>query len=149
MSHKWLNVYSFERSYQLVSAINTITIHTELELLGVDDRARLPAVEQACGCLLKFLEEFEGVVEQVESNEDRIAIGVDPRLTDLARGLSDARRQRPSTLVLASTSFAQLRNLLTSTDSGERTTLVKCLRELRRLVEEHAHVDAVRILGEL
>ena len=54
MSDKWLSAQSFERSLQLVSAINTFSIHSKLQAAGIDDSARLPDVLEARYCLRQF-----------------------------------------------------------------------------------------------
>lgn len=149
MSKEWLSAHSFERLHRLIAAINTISIHAKLEIAGMDDSARLSGVEEARKYLLTFLEGLEPILSNVERDPDRVAVGVDPRLGALARGFVDIRRHRPRVSALASISLAQLRQLLTSDDPKERGRLVACLRDLRRLLEQHAHADIISILGEL
>ena len=149
VSKEWLSAHSFERLHRLISAINTISIHTKLEMAGMDDSSRVSGAEEARNDLLNFLEGLEPILSNVERDPDRVAIGVDPRLGALARGFVDIRRHRPRVSALASISLTQLRQLLTSDDPKVRGRLITCLRDLRRLLEQHAHADIISILGEL
>lgn len=149
MSKEWLSTQSFERIHRLIYAINTISIHSKLEMAGVHDPSSLPAVDEARQHLLRFLQDFEPVLANVERDQDQLSVGVDPRLGHLARGLAQVRRQRPRASKLASVTLSELRNFLVSEDASGRQTLIECLRDLRQLLEEHMHADVVSILGEL
>jgi len=39
--------------------------------------------------------------------------------------------------------------LLLSDSIPDRAALIECLRDLRRLLEQHVHADVVNVLGEL
>lgn len=149
MSNEWLNAESFERSYHLVSAINTISIHEKLEAAGVKDNRDPAEIRDSRRYLLEFLNSFEPVVRGIEGDPERLAEGVDPRLGELARGFLAAQRKRPQTSELANVSLNEISRLMESSDSEDRARFLVCLRDLRRLVEQHAHADVVKILGEL
>jgi hypothetical protein len=40
MSEKWMAVENFERAHEIISAVNTLSIHTKLALAGMDDRIK-------------------------------------------------------------------------------------------------------------
>ena len=149
MSKEWLSAQNFERLHGLISAINTISINAKLETEGIDDSARKTEVEQACTLLLKFLDEFEALVDEVERDKDNIAIGSDPRLGSLAKKFMSLKTQRPRTSSLASLSLGELKELLQSQSLPNRMALIQYLRDLRRLLEQHAHDDVIKVLGEL
>ena len=149
MTNEWLSAQNFERSYRLVSAINTISIHEKLKGSGVDDESRLAEVRSAKDYLLNFLRSFNDIVRDAEQDPERLVEGVDPRMGDLARGFLDVRRQRPQTSALAAVSLDELTQLVETTDDTDTERLLKCLRDLRDLLEDHAHSDVVKILGEV
>lgn len=149
MSKEWLSVQNFERLHSLISAINTISINAKLEMEGIDDSSRLPQVEQSKKNLLEFIDRFELLIQKVERDKDKVAFGSDPRLGELVWRFMEARHRRPKVSALASMSLNELRELLLSDSIPNRAALIECLRDLRRLLEQHVHADVVNVLGEL
>jgi hypothetical protein len=148
MSTDWLTIQSFQRSQDLLAAINTLSIHTKLRLSGVADEERAEAAAEARERLAAFLEDFEKIVQQAEQAEEGM-LGVDPRLQQLARSFVAAKRDKErfhSRLFTQSPSDAL--NLLASTDEKDQQALVECLADLRALVEEHISTDTHRILSK-
>lgn len=149
MSNEWLNAESFERTYRLVSAINTISIHEKLEAAGVNDNRDPSEIQDSRNYFLEFLRGFDPIVRGIESDPERLVEGVDPRLGELARGFLAAQRKRPQTSELANVSLDEISRLMESSNDKDRARFLVCLSDLRRLVEQHAHADVVKILGEL
>jgi len=149
MNPEWLAIQSFQRSQDLLTAINTLSIHTKLRLRGHGDKERAENVAQARGTLASFLEDFGQVVEQVEQVKDGPLLGVDPRLRQLAgsfvRAKSEGHRFRSC---LFKGHLSDATNLLASTNEQDRQALVECLSELRTLIEEHVQTDTARILED-
>ena len=148
MTNEWLSAQNFERSYRLVSAINTISIHEKLKGSGAGDESRLGEVKEAKGHLLDFLTSFNNIVHDAEMDPERLVEGIDPRMGDLARRFLTVRSQRPQTSALATVSLDELSQLMESKDADDTERLLSCLRDLRNLLEDHAHSDVVNILGE-
>ena len=148
MSDKWLSAQNFERSFHLVSAINTVSIHTKLEAAGVDDDDRLPEVEDARGYLVRFLRTLDPVVRDYRGASKALVDGVDPRLGDLARGFLAAQAERPPTTALSDVSPEKICHLIESSDPLDREKLLLCLRDLRRIFEQHVRSDAAEVFGE-
>ena len=148
MSDKWLSAQSFERSLQLVSAINTVSIHCKLEAAGIDDSARLPDVLEARNCLRQFLSAFGPLVRSFRVDSKNIADGVDPRLGELARGFLFAQGQKPSVSALADVSPEEISQLLESSEAREQERLLQCLHDLRLLLEQHLSVDVIEVFGD-
>ena len=46
MKNDWLTASSFERTHEIVSAINTLSIHAKLVLAGIDDSTNQEEVEK-------------------------------------------------------------------------------------------------------
>lgn len=148
MSTDWLTIQSFQRSQDLLAAINTLSIHTKLKLAGVADEERAVAAAEARQRLAAFLKDFEKIVQQAEEAEEGM-LGVDPRLQQLVRSFVAAKRDKErfhSRLFTQSPSDAL--HLLTSTDEEDQQALVECLADLRALVEEHISTDIHRILSK-
>src|SRR5438046_8236525 len=94
-NNEWLTAESFEQAHEILSAINTLSIHAKLTLAGVNDAPREKEVREARTCLLKFLERFEIVVQGAEQRGDGRALGVDPRFGQLAGKFLTMRSQWP------------------------------------------------------
>jgi hypothetical protein len=149
MSTDWLAIQSFQRSQDLLAAINTLSIHTKLELSGLDDGKRAEAAARAREKLAAFLEAFDKIVQQAERADGEALLGIDPRLQQLARSFVTAKRNRSrfhSTLFTQSPSKTV--GLLTATEERDQRALVECLTDLRTLVEEHIYTDTHQILSQ-
>ena len=150
MSTQWLAVRSFQHSQQLLEAINTLSIHVKLRQAGVPDEARTQAVGRAREMIIAFLTDFAAVLRQPSLGETRPVIGTDPRLRQLAQSFLRAKRDRRrfrSPLFRDSPEDAE--RLIRSDRQEDSHTLLMCLEDLRKLLEEHVDVDARRILGEI
>ncbi len=148
-NNEWLTAESFEQAHELLSAINTLSIHTKLAIAGIDDAARKTEVREARATLMTFLDRFEMVVQSAEQRQDGRALGVDPRFGQLASKFLAAKSQWPQRSPLYSASFAELRRLVISEKTKDLQSLVAVLRDLRAFVEQHAHSDVVGILGDI
>jgi hypothetical protein len=149
MNPEWLAVQSFQRSQDLLTAINTLSIHTKLKLNGHSDEEREGSVTQARGTLASFLKDLGQVVEQVEQTRDRPLMGIDPRLRQLAGSfVRAARERRRFRSCLFRGQFSDAVNLLASTNKADQRALIECLSELRTLIEEHVQTDTARILED-
>lgn len=149
MTTEWLTARSFERSHEIISAINTLSIHSKRLLAGDVDTSRNADVVEARKVLHAFLERFNSVVRQAEQERDSTIVGADPRLSSLAKRFMVARRQLPQRALFHAGSLDELRDLLKSEDRNDQERLVTSLRDLRVLMEQHAHADIVGILGEI
>jgi hypothetical protein len=149
MSTDWLAIQSFQRSQDLLAAINTLSIHTKLRLSGVADEERAEAAATARHKLASFLEAFEKIVQQAEQAEGGVLLGIDPRLQQLVNSFVAAKhdgRRFHSRLFTQSPSEAV--GLLASTEEEDQQALVECLTDLRILVEEHISTDTHQILSQ-
>jgi hypothetical protein len=149
MTNEWLAARSFERSHEIIAAINTLSIHSKRVLAGDTDAGRQTEVAKARQVLLAFLDRFHEVVRQAEEGRDSTIVGTDPRLSSLAKKFMIAKRQLPQRSPLYIGSLDELRCLLQSNARDDQDRLVASLRDLRVLIEQHAHADVVGILGEI
>jgi hypothetical protein len=149
MTTEWLTARSFERSHEIISAINTLSIHSKRLVAGEGDLDREAEVAEARKVLQTFLERFNAVVRQAEEQRDATIVGTDPRLSSLAKKFMLARRQLPQRPLFRARSLDELRDLLKSDRPEDQERLVANLRDLRILIEQHSHADIVGILGEI
>ncbi len=147
--NEWLIAQSFERAHEIVSAINTLSIRAKLNLAGTDDSSRDEEVRKAREHLAAFLERFQAVVEEAQRQRDGMVLGADPRLGQLARRFLSMKSRWPRPSGLYGVSFPQFRALLLSERSEDQQDLINCLRDLRLLLEHHAHADISGILGDV
>src|SRR6266480_2602499 len=81
----WLASQSLERSLDVISAINRISIHAKLRLAGIADTTSPDELNSARRSLTAFLGTLSEVIEKAGGTQDKIAFGADPRLGSLAR----------------------------------------------------------------
>jgi hypothetical protein len=150
MSTQWLAFQNFKQSQDLISAINTLSIHLKLKLLNVNDEARIQAVEKAKTVLSAFLKTLDTVVDRVEQSKSKPLTGVEPRLHELANRFVMAKHKRNQfRSVLFSRSPADVEKMLHSNEIEDQKHLIKSLTDLRTLLEENLYNDTVQIIGEL
>ena len=150
MSTQWLAVQSFQHNQDLLAAINKLSIHLRLQLERDEDEERTGEANKAREMLSSFLRELETLVNDTERGEEVPVLGANPRLRQLARSFVKAKRNRRrfrSSLFRNGAGCFQ--QLLHSNTKEDRQALLESLEELRVLVEEHMHVDAERVLGEI
>jgi hypothetical protein len=149
MKSDWLAASSLERTYEIVSAINTLLIHAKLVLAGIQEPDSESEVQQARQRLIQFLTRFYEILNSTEQSQDRTVVGADPRLSELTlRYLSEKQRQTQQT-GLYSTSLTELKSLIETEQPERLPQLLSCLRELRLLLEQHSQDDMTAILGDL
>jgi len=150
VSVQWLAVQSFQHNQDLLAAINKLSIHLRLQLEGNEDAERAGEANKAREMLSSFFRELETLVNDTERGEEVPVLGANPRLRQLARSFVKAKRNRHrfrSSLFRNGAGCFQ--QLLQSNTKEDRQALLESLEELRVLVEEHMHVDAERVLGEI
>ena len=150
MSVQWLAVQSFQHNQDLLAAINKLSIHLRPQFEGNEDAERAGEANKAREMLSSFFRELETLVNDTERGEEVPVLGANPRLRQLARSFVRAKRNRHrfrSSLFRNGAGCFQ--QLLQSNTKEDRQALLESLEELRVLVEEHMHVDAERVLGEI
>ncbi len=148
-NNDWLIAQSFEQAHEVVSAINTLSIHAKLASAGVDDSSRSTEVCKARERVLTFLDRLQAVVEEAEKHRDGAIVGADPRLGKLAKRFLSLKGKWPRAAGLYNASLPQARALIQSEAVKDQEELINFLRDLRSLLEQHAHADIVRILGDV
>lgn len=148
MNSDWLTASSFERSSEVMSAINVLSIHAKLTLAGVDDPTDLAEISKAKARLVRFLEELRRLVDGAGQTQANLMVGTDPRLGELALEYIGERKRLPPRALLYTLSLAQLSALVESDSAEDVPKLVECLESLRSLFEQHAHTDIAGIFGD-
>lgn len=150
MSIQWLAVQSFQHNQDLLAAINKLSIHLKLQLEGDEDKERVGEANEAREILSSFFRELETLVNDTERGEEMPVLGANPRLRELARSFVTAKRNRRRfRSPLFRHGAGRVRQLVHSDNREDCQTLLESLQELRVLLEEHMHVDAERVLGEI
>ena len=149
MNTEWLAAGSFERTHEVISAINTLSINAKLALAGHKSAATIEDVAEARAHLKAFLSRFDHIVREVERNQKGPVLGADPRLGLLAKRFVAEKKQRPLRSSLYTVPIERLIALIDSERAEDQKDLIDSLRDLRTLVEQHAHADVVGILGEI
>jgi len=149
LNSDWLSAQSFEQTHRILTALNRVSIDTKLALAGRTITKGSTGRDGAREALSEFLDAFEGVVQGVRENETRFVRGVNPRLESLAQRYISETRQRPRRSALAGTNPGEILRLLGSAARSDQERLIACLRELRMLLEQHAHADVGALFGEI
>ena len=150
MSKHLLNVQSFQQSQELLSAINTLSIHRKLNLKGYPDLNRKDAAEQARETLVAFFEKFDKIAQDIEGGYRKPILGVDARLRHLAENYVRAKRNKgSSSSPLVEHSLSQVGPLFDSGCPEDCRQALEILAAFRDLLEEHVSVDAALLLGAI
>ena len=75
MSTHWLDIQSFQQSQEILSAINTLSIHRKLTDRGYPDTNRKAAAEQARKTLVAFFEKLDKIVQDIEYGHRKPVLG--------------------------------------------------------------------------
>lgn len=147
MGTHWLDIQSFQHGQELLSAVNTLSIHSKLTGGGYPDTGRIEAAEQARETLIGFIEKLGEIAQNIEDGSRKPLLGVDVRLRHLAENYVQARRSQLGSS-FRELSLSQVRELFYSERAEERRELLNVLAVFRDLLEEHVSVDATRLLGD-
>lgn len=149
MSKQWLAIQSWQHDQSLISAINTLSIHTKLSLTGTVDAQRKAAVEQAKQKLNTFLQEISSILQAIEEDELEPILRTDPRLSQLVEKFLITRQdQKHFRSSLFQGQITQVQQLLNAKDEEGQRSLIQCLDELRSVLQEHMSADAEQVMGE-
>ena len=150
MSKHLLNIQSFQQSQELLSAINTLSIHRKLNLSGYPDLNRKDAAEQARETLVPFFEKLDKIAQDIEERPPKPVLGVDIRLRDLAENYVQAKHGKGSSgAPLARHSLSQVGPLFDSGCPKDCRQALEILAAFRELLEGHVSVDAALLLGTI
>jgi hypothetical protein len=147
VDNEWLGASSFERTHEVLAAINTLSIHTKLVAAGAPDPFYVAAAPAARDRLLNFVDELADLTEQAARTEQDALTGTDPRMGDLTQRFLAGRKGLPRKSALFRLSTRELRALIADENPTRREDLIGCLDALRSLLEQDAHADAVGLLG--
>lgn len=149
MRTQWLTVQSFQYGQELLSAINALSMHIKLTAEGIYEEERAIEAEEAREKLASFLDNLEKLVGEPD-RKMRPVLGKDPRTRQLAESFVEARRERTRfRSVLFRGDIPHARQLLYSDKEEDREPLLRCLQELRFLIQEHVQADATQIMGQV
>ena len=148
MSTHWLYIQSFQQSQELLSAINTLSIHRKLTDKGYLDTNRKESAEQAIETLVAFFQKLDKIVQDIEYGHRKPILGVDARLRHLAENYVQVKRAQSHSPFLE-LPLSQVRDLFYSESSEDRDKVLVVLAAFREMLEEHVGVDAKQLLGEI
>jgi len=146
VNSQWRAIQSFQENQNLISAINTLSIHIKLKMAGYSDLNREEAIQKAKEDLCAFLKELNPQVQSVEI-ENKPLLGVDPRRRQFVKHLITAKQ---SSRVHSPSLLGDLSEgvqLLYSDAESDKRTILLFLKELRMLLEEHIARDTEVIFG--
>ena len=148
MNSQWRAVQSFQENQNLISAINTLSIHIKLEMAGHPDLDRAKAVPKAKEELCDFLTELDSQVKCVEI-EKKSLLGVDPRRRKFVKHLIDAKNEYRILSPFLQEKLPVVQQLLHSDTEADKPEALLLLEELRMLLEEHIGSDVEQLFGGL
>ncbi len=146
MKPKERAVQSFHESQKLLFPINTLSIHTKLEMAGHSDMNRAKEIPEVKEVLRLFLTALEPQVQRAEKAEMKPLLGVDARRRQLVKNVIAARRNRIRSSFLRG-KLSDAAQLLHSDKTEDKEDILLVLEELRILLEEHIASDTEVLLG--
>lgn len=145
----WMVNQSFERSLEVISAINRVSIDAKLRLAGVSQGSQDSEVTAARSFLQGFVSTLSGLAIRAQESEDRIAFGADPRMSSLARQFLGGRQQSADVVAYDLSELQDLETLLKGESNVDYSQLVERLAHLRSALEQHGQTDAAIIFNEV
>jgi hypothetical protein len=149
VKNNWLAASNFERMYQVISAINTISVYAKLKVAGVDEPTDELELRQAREELTRFITQFDGQLHEAEQRQDGVVVGDDPRFGELTVRYLSAKRQWLEPSGLYKIPLADLAAMIQTERPQDLPQMIECLRELRILLELHSQADVRDILGDV
>ena len=149
MSTQWLAAQSFQQSQDLLTALNTLSIHLKLRLAGIPDEERGREARQARQTLGAFFQALHTLLQEAQQGEMKPLVGVDSRRRQFVKNFIEAKRNRRQFhSALFQHTPSRVEQLLSSDAEEDQHALLQCLRELRTLLEEHVSEDTAQILED-
>ena len=146
MNSQWRAVQSFRENQNLISAINTLSIHIKLEMAGHSDLNREKDIQKATEDLCAFLKELYPQVHRAET-EDAPLLGVDPRRRQFVNHLITAKQSFRVHSPFLLDKLSEVGQLLCSEAETDKRNILLFLEELRMLLEEHIGSDVQQLFG--
>jgi len=147
MKPKELAVQSFHENQKLLSAVNTMSIHTKLEMVGRSDLNGTKVIAEAKETLNTFFKELDVIVERAEKAETGPLLGVDTRRRQFVRNFIDAKRNYRIQSSSLRGKLSDVTQLIYSDKEADKQEILLVLKELRTLIEEHIASDTEVLLG--
>lgn len=148
MKNDWLTASNFERTFDIVSSINILSIHYKLILTKNGDPTDPAKVNKARNKLLKFLDTLQKLIENAEKDQGGIMAGTDSRLGELALQYRTEQKRTPRSAVLYTLSFSELDKLIIENGPENIPKLIECLDTLRSLFDKYSHADITGVMGD-
>ena len=146
MKPQELAVQSFHENQKLLSAVNTLSIHTKLEISGQSDLNDEKTVEEAKDTLCLFLGELDNQIQHAETEKQPL-LGIDQRRQQFVRNFIEARHNYKIQSPLLRDKLSELAYILCSDNEAHKHAILPVLEELRRLIEEHLESDVSQLFG--
>jgi hypothetical protein len=148
VKNDWLTTSSFERAFNVVSAINIVSIHAKLTKAGMKNPIDNAEIKNAQVKIIDFLDTLQSLMNDTEKNQNGIVVGADPRLGELALFYMAERRRFPPRSQLYTISITEFEKIIQSNNKKDMDTLVSCLESLRSIVEQYAQTDIAGMFGD-
>ena len=146
MTPKQAAIQSFHENQKLLFAVNTLSIHTKLEMAGRSDMNRTKEIPKVKEVLHLFLRELEPQVRRAEEAKTGPLLGVNSRRRQFIKRFIAARRNRIRSPFLRG-KLSDAAQLLYSDKTADKEDILLALEELRMLLEEHLASDTEVLLG--
>lgn len=146
MESKMLSILSFEKNQNLISLINKLVTHYQLQIHGVNDNVPELDIEKAKIALKNFLNSVDKATMDVDK-ESKI-LGVDLRERTFIRKYIDARKKHKQYKSILFKKSPKEVVLLLENDQ-EKNLLIESLVDLRNLINEHIAIDLKDLVGDI
>lgn len=147
MKPQELAVQSFHENQKLLSAVNTVSIHTKLEMAGRAELKSTKKVAKAKEVLKYFFKELDVIVQRAEKSEMEPLLGVDERRREFVKNFITAKRNYRIQSTFLQGKLSDVSELIYSDKVADRKEILLVLEELRILLEEHIASDTEVLFG--
>lgn len=148
MNTKSFTIQSLHRSQDLVEAIDNLLIHYKLNSKGIDDEFSKEELGESKDKLLKFLEQLEPIVEQIEERKSDPLKGLDYGSREFVRSIVETPNLKVRSKKLKK-NISRLSQLIETSGSPKNEELIQLLDEFRTLLEKRISAYQNEIIDEI
>lgn len=148
MENDWLAALVFERMHEIVSAVNTLSIHAKLSVAGVPDPTPKAEIDKARERLTNLLGRLGPVIDGAGGRAGGTVVGADPQTRELALRFLGSQAHGEHRPRAPLPSPKALSDMVRSDRAEDLRALILYLDELRAVIEEQAHGDMIGVLGD-
>lgn len=149
MDNNYITTSSFEKTHDIISVLNTISIYSKLKLSGKTQIIKDNEIKIAKDKFKKFLSNFNKVIQEAEKQPDNIIINTDPRFEALITRYIHSKKYSIQDKEILNIPIIKIIKIIESKEESEISILITYIKSLRSILEQHAYVDYTKLISNI